>query len=173
MEEIWKDIPGYEGRYQVSDMGRVRSLDRIITMPSRYGHPYQSPRKGRVLRPGRMTQGHMSVALGKHNSQTVHSLVMLAFIGPPPEGMEVCHNNGNPADNRLENLRYDSRSSNCIDAYRDGARSPYTKMTPDLVRTIRARLRNGEKGSIVARDYSVGQSVISNIKNGRTFAWVR
>ena len=122
MQEIWKAVPGYEGKYEVSDQGRVRSIDRIVTQKSRWGTLYTMKRKGKLLRPGRMPSGHVSVALGRDNSQCVHKLVLLAFVGLAADKHECCHNNGNPADNRLENLRWDTRSENMKDAYAHGAR---------------------------------------------------
>ena len=123
--EIWKDVPGYEGQYQVSDQGRVRSLDRTISQMSRCGTLYLKDIKGVVLRPGRMPAGHMSVSLGRNNSQCVHKLVLLAFVGPAPDGHECLHGNGDPSDNRLENLRWGTRGDNIRDAIRHG-----TWMTP-------------------------------------------
>ena len=108
MQEVWKPIPGYEGWYEVSDQGHVRTFRRGAN--------------GRLLKPGRMPQGHLSVALGRGNSQCVHKLVLLAFVGPAPDKHECCHNNGDPADNRLENLRWGTRSENIKDAYAHGAR---------------------------------------------------
>ena len=122
MQEVWKAVPGYEGRYEVSDQGRVRSLDRTVNQKSRWGTLYTSTRKGQLLRPGRMPGGHLSVVIGRGNSQCVHKLVLLAFVGPAPDKHECCHNNGNPADNRLENLRWGTRSENIKDAYAHGAR---------------------------------------------------
>jgi hypothetical protein len=106
--ENWKDIPGYECRYQVSDYGRVRSFRRDI--------------QGRFLKPGRMPGGHLSVALGRGNSQCVHKLVLLAFVGAPYAGRECLHRNGVPGDNRLVNLHWGTRSENMTDAYAHGAR---------------------------------------------------
>ena len=123
--EIWKDVPGYEGQYQVSNKGRVRSLDREIEQMSRWGTPYKKSVKGITLRPGRMPAGHVSVSLGRCNSQCVHKLVLLAFAGPAPEDHECLHANGDPSDNRLENLRWGTRSDNIRDAVHHG-----TWMTP-------------------------------------------
>jgi len=118
--EIWKDVPGFVGQYQVSNKGRVRSLDREIEQMSRWETPYKKNIRGVILRPGRMTAGHMSVSLGRSNSQCVHKLVLLAFVGFAPEGYECLHDNGDPADNRLENLRWGTRGDNIRDAHRHG-----------------------------------------------------
>ena len=106
--EVWKLIPGYDGKYEVSDQGRVRSYRRSDT--------------GHILSPGRMPGGHMSVALGRNNSQCVHKLVLLAFVGAAPAQHECLHINGIPDDNRLVNLRWGTRSENMKDAYAHGAR---------------------------------------------------
>ena len=106
--ETWKLVPGYDGKYEVSDQGQIRS--------------YQRRPEGRILRPGRMPGGHLSVALGRKNSQCVHKLVLLAFVGVAPDKHECLHINGNPADNRLSNLRWGTRSENMKDAYAHGAR---------------------------------------------------
>jgi len=112
--ETWKDIPGYEGQYQISTLGNVRSFRRSVAP--------------KLLKPGRMPQGHLSVALGRNNSQCVHKLVLLAFVGPAPYKHECRHLNGNPSDNRLENLRWGTRSENILDAVRHG-----TWMTPERI----------------------------------------
>ncbi len=69
--ETWKDIPGYEGRYQVSDEGRVRSIDRPVRVVC---HGVEAVRiaKGKMLRPGPSKSGHVTVALGRGNSRPVH-----------------------------------------------------------------------------------------------------
>lgn len=110
--EQWRDVPGFEGRYQVSDMGRVRSLDRFVRVVPPRGAETVRPVRGRILRPGPSNSGHLSVVLGRGNTRAVHQLVMLAFIGPPPAGHEVLHRNHQPADNRLANLKYGTRSEN-------------------------------------------------------------
>lgn len=120
--EIWKDIPGYEGRYQVSDEGRVRSLPHRVRLVAR-GKETTRLSPGRLLRPGRKTSGHVTVALGKGNSRQVHQLVLESFLGPRPDGCEVLHLNHDPADNRLVNLRYGSRSENLKMDYAAGRRT--------------------------------------------------
>ena len=170
--EIWKDIPGYEGRYQASTAGRIRSVDHRVRVVA---HGTEATRlvRGRILRPGGRKDGHLSVVLGHkaHGSQ-VHQLVMLTFVGPAPEGCEVCHNDGNPANNALENLRYDTRSENIRDEYRIG-KPPKGKSSIDTVREIRRRLNTGEPGSAIARDIGISQAQVSKIKLGRSYSWVK
>ena len=116
-EEVWRDIPGFEGAYQVSDFGRVRGLDR--TVHHQGGHRFV---RGRILR-SRFSPngGHHQVVLGygtkggKHINARVHALVLLAFVGPRPEGLEIRHLNGTPSDNRLTNLEYATKPPNRLD----------------------------------------------------------
>lgn len=168
--EIWKDIPGYEGRYQASTEGRIRSVDHRVRVVA-HGKEATRITRGQVLRPGRQKSGHVSVVLGHgaHGSP-VHQLIMLTFVGPVPEGCEVCHNDGNPANNALNNLRYDTRSENIKDVVRQGGR--WKKLNASDVRTIRRRLKSGDRGSDIARDFNVTQTQISRIKHGRAFAWL-
>lgn len=119
--ENWKDIPGYEGRYQVSDLGNVRSVDRYVRLATNNGAT-QRLAKGRLLRPGARPSGHTTVALGKRNSVGVHQLVLLAFVGPCPAGHEVLHDDHKPANNVLTNLRYGTRSENLKMDYAAGNR---------------------------------------------------
>jgi DNA-binding XRE family transcriptional regulator len=159
--ETWKDIPGHEAQYQVSDQGRVKSLSRYV----RSGAGMRKVNE-RILRPGKSKSGHVSVMLGRngHGSQ-VHQLVMLAFIGPPPKDTEVLHRNGNPSDNRLENLHYGTRSHNILDVYRVGKR--WRKLSLEEIKLIHSRANSGETGTALAKEYGVTSTTVSAIKNGR------
>ena len=108
MPECWKDIPGYEVIYQVSDRGRVRRLGGKI------GRRYW---RGRILKMNPDTHGHLQVRLcGK--SVCVHRLVLETFIGLPPAGREACHNDGRHQNNRLSNLRWGTHKENMADVRR-------------------------------------------------------
>ena len=104
MTEIFKDIPNYEGKYSVSNLGRVRSLrtDIILKPETKKGKsPYQ-----RVL----------LCVEGKRKHYQVHTLVLLAFVGPPPTPEHEClHKDHNPRNNALSNLSWGTRSENCLD----------------------------------------------------------
>lgn len=126
--ENWRDIPGYEGRYQVSDLGNVRSVDRYVRLVA-HGVETKRLARGKILRPGRTTSGHLTVALGRGNSQGVHALVVRAFVGPRPDGHEVLHLDHNPENNTLENLRYGNRGENVAMDYAVGVR----KVHPNFI----------------------------------------
>ena len=118
--ERWKPVTGYEGIYEVSNHGRVRSVDRTITCSDGRVRRH----KGKSLSTPLMQQGgypHVCFYIqGKSKVHAVHPLVAEAFIGPRPEGMEVCHYDGNPANNHVDNLRYDTPSENAFDKVRHG-----------------------------------------------------
>lgn len=110
MEEVWKDIQGYEGLYQVSNLGRVRSLSRYVN----YGHSV-AYRKGRILKEGIATCGYRQVELRKNNRPThalVHRLVAQAFIPNPDNLPQVNHKDENKANNQVSNLEWNTSKDN-------------------------------------------------------------
>lgn len=118
MPEVWKPVAGLENSYEVSDYGRVRSLDRKDGIGRSI--------RGVILRqqPHPKT-GHMQVALcrgSRANATTakVHQLVLAAFVGPRPGNLMGCHNDGNPANNHVDNLRWGTAQSNSADRYIHG-----------------------------------------------------
>ena len=107
MSEQWRPVVGWEGLYEVSSEGRVRSFRRGAN--------------GRILRPGIASHGYPTVALGRGNTQSVHVLVAAAFIGPCPEGQEVRHRDGKRSNPKAENLHYGTRGQNIADAILSGS----------------------------------------------------
>ena len=171
--EVWKDIPGYEGRYQASTEGRIRSVDRIVYSRSRTTRlPFPRQLKGQILRPGKFCKtGHLSVVLGrKAPGSPVHQLVMKTFVGEPLPGQEVRHKNGVPTDNRLANLEYGTRTENILDVYRQG--KAWRALTIDDVREIRKRIAAGDRNVDIAKDYDVSDVAISSIRHRRCYAWL-
>lgn len=174
MEEIWKDIPGYEGRYQASTLGRIKSLERKVPGKNPYtGKKFMRRAPSRILKPGEYCKsGHLSVVLEHHGiGRPVHQLIMRTFVGEPPDGMEVLHINGNPKDNRLENLRYGTRTENILDVYYQGGR--WRKLSIDDVQTIRFGLFCGISGMQLSQQFGVSPQVISKIRHGRSYAWLK
>lgn len=119
MNERWLPVVGFEDLYEVSDLGQVRSLGRIDTRGRRRGP--------KLLTPSPDDKGYLNVCLTPSSQEgdtqrqvtrRVHALVLEAFAGPCPGGLEACHGNDVPDDNRLVNLRWDTRSSNHQDRIR-------------------------------------------------------
>lgn len=121
--EIWKPIPNYEGFYEVSSMGRVRSLDRKLPHPK--NQMVVSHRKGRILKPEPDKYGYPVVTLcqeAKTKTFKVHRLVALAFIPNPDNLPQIDHINTKKYDNRPENLRWCTTQQNTV--WRDEKRRP-------------------------------------------------
>lgn len=125
--ERWVPLPGYESRYQISDHGRLYAIPRTVTYCD--GRSYQHP--GRLIKTQKNPGGALYVGIG-NTRDTIRrirlaSLVLLAFVGPRPDGMEVLHWDDNPDNNTLENLRYGTRSENMHDRVRNGRHSAANK----------------------------------------------
>jgi hypothetical protein len=124
--ERWLPVPGYEGYYEVSDHGRVRSLDRWVEADTRWGGRMRYLKPGRILREKRKKNplhAYANVILSVnavHDTRQVHHLVLEAFVGPCPPGMVACHGPAGLFDNSLANLRWDTDSENMRDVVRDG-----------------------------------------------------
>ena len=117
--ESWKPVLGWEGYYEVSDLGNVKTVAR--TAMRKNGSPI--PVKERVLSQAADKQGRKIVCLkrgGSAKMRRVHTLVAEAFIEEVPEGKVVCHLDGNASNNKLSNLRVDTQSSNIYDSIEHG-----------------------------------------------------
>jgi hypothetical protein len=116
--EEWRDVPGREG-YEVSSWGNMRSWNA-----SRGRRKEPRPMKPWIQKRG----GYPAVKLGGGGQNvTVHSMVMLAFVGPRPDGMDIRHLDGNPRNNHLANLCYGTRSENIYDSVRHGTHNRMRK----------------------------------------------
>lgn len=155
--EEWREIPGYEGEYEVSSHGRVFSMARWV----RCAHGGRRRVPPRMLRPGTINRfGHVSVALGKGNSQCVHNLVLLAFVGPRPKGCEARHLDTDATNNRLSNLKWGTKSENSLDA--QWAKGKY--VTDAEVRDIRS---SKDDALTLAKRYGVTRSWIYAVQSGK------
>jgi hypothetical protein len=155
--ELWKDIPGYEGQYQVSDLGYVKSLSRRVKCRggTRSVQEY-------ILKIIQRPDGYCVVGV-KKGMVRLHRLVLLAFVGPCPEGKECRHLDGNRQNNRLTNLCWGTRSENAQDRVRHGWRNQ-PNMKP-------VRCSNGrvfESASAAARAIGTSQGNVSKVcRRGR------
>ena len=172
MPEIWKPVPGYEGKYEVSDQGRVRSLDRQCVGKDNRSELH----RGKILNPAKTIRGgYLDVSLRdgeKRKHRTVHSLVAEVFIGERPKGCDVMHLNGDRTDNRANNLRYGTRKENLNQTYEYGGKQASGKLSVADVKAIRSRIQSGERLAEIAEYYGVHRAAIYHIKNGTTFKWL-
>ena len=163
MTELWKPVVGYEGLYEVSDLGQVRSVPR--------------PRaKGGILTQTPNTKGRLMVSLSKPGlgvkNLQVHRLVAEAFLGP--SDLLVLHDDGDHTNNLPGNLKYGTYALNNEDSRRHGtmavgSKSHLAMLTEEVVAKVKARLLKGESCASLARELSVDRTTISCIKHGKTW----
>lgn len=167
--EKWRPVVGYEGAYEVSDLGRVRSVDRLIVRRHRDGvRSYRL--RGRLLRPTTAT-GYAYVNLGLNNSRRVSALVAEAFIGPRPFGLYVLHSDGDSRNDHVRNLRYGTQEENMADAVAHGTIARGAKVSRRLdaseIELIRG-LHGLMTGSQIAAEFGVSRGAVVNIQARRS-----
>lgn len=161
--------------YTVSRCGRVFSLPRIRKCEGRSDFRIN----GRELRAGTTKAGYKMVALGRGNCRYVHRLVAESFLGPCPDGLEVCHNDGNPANNHISNLRYGTRKENTEDSRRHGTMRVgedrhTSKLTEaQVAAVVNAAYSGWGHAARMARQLGVSPNTIYDILNGRTWTHVK
>jgi hypothetical protein len=172
MTESWRPIHDFPA-YEVSDLGRVRRITPARGGPSMVGRP---------LKPGNVGGGYQMVALyndfGRLQAK-VHRLVLEAFVGPAPQSMPHCaHGDGDPRNNRLTNLRWDSVQGNLADRVAHGteirgARNGRTKLSAEAVAEIRRRYKprcrvNG--ANVMAKEFGVTDVAIIKAARGENWS---
>lgn len=173
-DEKWAPIPTWEGFYEASTMGRIRSLDRTIEYVV-YGKRVKRRKRGRMMNtPSTNNYQHVTLADGVRREQHfVHRLVTLTFIGPKPPKMVTCHNNGDPMDNRLENLRYDFHKANTADRKKHGTflvgeAHQNAKLTDRDVYLIRRLCVEGVPQAAIARAFDCTPANVHMIIRGKS-----
>jgi len=175
IEETWRPIIEFDGNYDVSDKGRVRSWLRCgMGAAIRRDEPI-------VLSPKVDRHGYRRFALvcqrsGSRKMRLVHRLVLITFVGPCPKGMECCHWNGDSTDNRVENLRWDTRFGNKRDSARHGnilrgEQQHAAKLNVQKVREIR-ELAETMPLKLLAERFGVSGGTISQVVNRKTWKHV-
>lgn len=159
--EQWRDIPGFEGNYQVSNQGHIRS--------------FMQKKHGKLKAFCRRKNGYFSVSLQVNKKTTsflVHRIVALAFLGNPPDGYEVNHKDGDKSNNSLANIEYVSHWQNkqhamSLPTHIAGERNGNSKLTENDVIEIRLALKKGAKLVDLSEQYHVNFRTISYIKLGK------
>lgn len=171
-QEYWKPVPGYEGFYEVSDQGRVRSLDRV-DCGGRF-------RPSIELKPSRRNKKrpYLSVVLNRSSRKktvNVHTLVAEAFLGDRPALLEVLHGDRGPQCNEISNLRYGTRTENQADRLRDGTdcrgeKSPNAKLSRELISQMQqCREREGLSYMQLGKRFDVDQGTAHRALTGRSW----
>ena len=171
MQEIWKQVNGYEGLYSVSTDGRIRGEKKTRDR----GRGVIAIVRERILRQF-FGKDYNSVSLVNGYSKktkNVHSIVAEAFIGPLKDGECVCHVNGNSRDNRLINLRYDTYSGNMLDKKTHGTNQDGEAHYKHILTESQARYVIDMKGkktcSELSNELGVSISTISKINTGKNW----
>jgi len=175
MIEEWRPIAGYKGLYEVSNLGRVKSLDRVLQDKKGLFKKF----KGKILKNTTKKNPYgiyMVVRLSRngedHASRYVSHLVLETFKGPRPSGMECCHCDGNSLNNRIDNLRWGTPKENTSDKYKHGtmlwgSRNHQSQLTEQQVLEIRAKYVRHSKTKSNSRqladEYKVGVQAIGKI----------
>lgn len=184
--ELWSDVEGYEGHYQVSNLGRVRSLDRgMWVTQDRYTKPRWMKRKGKVLKPGigakvKDRRGQYARVVlckyGKSKTYDVHRLVGLHFVSNPLNKPALNHINADSLDNRAANLEWCTIAENnrhtislgrkpCM----NGSKGMTSKLNARQVRLIKLMLRIGIRPQNIANRFNISRPTIYAIKSGKVW----
>jgi len=166
MKEIWKDILNYEGYYQISNYGRVKSLKRSYYTGGKW--------EERIYKVRLTNNGYEYARLSKNNKRKnypIHRLVAIHFIVNPKNKPEINHIDGVKNNNYVNNLEWCTSSENKRHAFKIGLNNNKgekhfaSKLTQNEVDTIRQKLSNGVRGIDLSNEYNVAQSAISKIKH--------
>lgn len=180
-KEVWKDVEGYEGLYQVSNLGRVKRLTSKVSQKNRNGKYIDYVYKERLLSQETININYKRVSLSKQNKITrfqVHRLVAMAFLENTKNKPCVNHIDGNPSNNNVENLEWCTYSENERHSYDVlGKINPNRKLNKKEVLDIRQNAIKGIfpydkiKGNVkyFADKYQVNRSTVLNIINGKYY----
>jgi hypothetical protein len=171
MKEEWRFVVGDEN-YMVSNFGNVKSIPRLVTVGVRGGVMMTNEK---ILKPSVIKNtGYLQVQLSNRKKHSIHRLVLMAFVGPCPNGMEGAHLDGNRQNPELSNLRWATKKENAKDrvahgTHPRGSKNPFSKFTEDQIPHIRADKRSRVE---VAREHGVTPEAISSIVNRKNWGWL-
>jgi DNA-binding XRE family transcriptional regulator len=165
MVEIWKPSINYEGLYEISNLGRIKSLINN-----------HGTLREKILKPIKNNTGYFCVFLCKNKiikRYNIHRLILEAFVGPCPIGKEACHNDGNRENYSIENLRWGTRKENFEDRTRHGnsligIKNPRAKLNEKQVRIIKWLLEDKYlTHKEIAQIFNVSRHTITKINNNK------
>lgn len=168
MTEEWRDIPDYKGLYQVSNLGRVRGLDRVVPC-SRWG---SYTVKGRVLVTVRSGNGYRCVnlrKLGGLRKVHVHTLVAQCFIGERPDGYTTNHIDGDKTNNRADNLEYCTPQQNTYHASHVLGNGPAKLTNEQAIQAYVMYKADGMTLAAVGEHFGIAQTSVWRIVHGETW----
>jgi len=147
LKEKWKDIPNSDGRYAISNKGRIRSYLRCV-----HGRFVLCKRPQRFLKLSKDKNGYLHSGLwlkGKHTMVKVHRMVAIVFIGKPRDNEVVCHKNNNKSDNSVSNLEWGTMYHNlvtgeCPSLFKHGEENPAANLSNETVINIRNLAKTGK-----------------------------
>jgi hypothetical protein len=171
--ETWKPVSGYDGYYEVSSNGRVRSLDRIID------HPLVQVRHGKMLKQTPNHKGYMRVSLNKNGNKKqefVHKLVAQSFIYNIKRNPQINHIDGNKLNNNVENLEWCTNKENCQHAAKLKLRSPIkgsshhnTVLSEEQVIDLKQKRKEGWSYLRLMSFFNITKNNVASICTGRTW----
>lgn len=174
LEEEWRDIKGYEGLYQVSNCGRIKSLSRLIY---NVGHGYTKRSSERIKKLGTHTKGYLQVQLCKNGANKtikVHRLVAQAFIPNPNNFLQVDHIDGDKTNNHVTNLEWVTNTENhkrkmCmgLNVNLSGEKHGRNKYSEEVVKKLYIEYLNGIPQNKLALKYNVNKTTVNAICNKR------
>lgn len=183
MKEIWKDIPGFEGLYQISNLGRLKKLSTPIHSRSANGNPFIRYSKEKIYLGSLDNHGYYRTTLTKNRTRyerKVHRLVLLTFVGA--NALDCNHKNYNRSDNRLENLEYCTRAENNYHRdLKEGARDNQCKGSlvhsaklenKDILKIFKLR-KNGLTHKMIGVKLGVSRRAIGNILKRKIWKHVK
>lgn len=179
MDEVWKPVQGYEGRYEVSSSGKVKTVGRFINAPRGRQRWINEAELSTHITSRGYVQTMFKVGQ-KNFPQLVHRLVATAFIENPESLPQVNHMDGNKLNNHASNLEWCTSKENCAHARRErlyeparGQNAGGAKLTNEQVLEIRKRLSSGETHESISLDYPVNRTVITRIASGARWNGIR
>lgn len=167
MEKIWKQIPNWK-EYEISNYGEVRRIEKNC-----------GATVGKTLKPSKLKNGYLKVSLCRNSKRKeflIHRLVAMTFIGDA-DGMDVCHIDGTRNNNKLSNLRIDTRKGNMRDAVEHGtmikgSKVGTSKYKEDFILKIKEHFKNGSTVVELHNKFNIPKPTLYGIKNNVNWKWL-